>query len=138
MTDPARDTAANGSEKTGPAAEPAPGAESPPTDKMDDMRARIRQLPPEVGAVLMTAGVMGLILPGPIGTPLILAGGLALMPRTFGRLEKWFAKRFPAAHEHGMRNVHRFIDDFEKRYPQRSAQKEPESSGHESDPPSDG
>jgi hypothetical protein len=97
---------------------------------MDHMRERIRQLPPEVGAVLMTAGVVGLILPGPIGTPLVLAGGLVLMPKTFSRWEKWFAKRFPTMHEHGMRHVDRFIDDFERRYPKQAPQNESNSPSH--------
>ena len=84
-------------------------------------RERIRQLPPEVGAVLVTVGVVGVILPGPIGMPLLLAGGLALMPAWFGKAEQWVGKHFPRAHNEGMKNVNRFIDDFEKRYPDRAA-----------------
>jgi hypothetical protein len=83
----------------------------------DDMRERIRRLPPEVGAVLITVGVAGVILPGPVGMPLLLAGGLALAPSVFGRVERWIEMRFPTLHWHGMKNVNRFIDDFEKRYP---------------------
>jgi hypothetical protein len=93
----------------------------------DGTRQRIRQLPPEVGAVLITVGVAGIILPGPIGTPLLLAGGLALMPSVFGRLERWFERRFPKAHYHGMRNVDRFIDDLEKRFPPEPHVEEPAS-----------
>jgi len=83
----------------------------------DDMRERIRRLPPEVGAVLITVGVAGVVLPGPVGMPLLLAGGLALAPSVFGRFERWVEKRFPTLHWHGMKNVNRFIDDFERRYP---------------------
>lgn len=82
-------------------------------------RQRIRQLPPEVGAVLIGVGMVGLVLPGPMGTPLILAGGLVLIPRVFGRVENWVQKKFPKTHRVGMKYVDRFIDDFEKRYPGR-------------------
>lgn len=82
-------------------------------------RQRIRQLPPEVGAVLIGVGVVGFILPGPMGTPLILAGGLVLIPRVFGRVETWVQRKFPKSHRVGMKYVDRFIDDFEKRYPNR-------------------
>ena len=33
--------------------------------------------------MLVTAGIVGLILPGP-GTPALIAGGLALWPKAFG------------------------------------------------------
>ena len=78
---------------------------------------RMRRLPPEVGTVLLTVGVVGVIVPGPVGAPLLLAGGLALMPSVFGRVEKWVGKRFPKFHREGIRGVNRFLDDFERRFP---------------------
>jgi len=83
----------------------------------EQTRQRLRLLPPEVGAVLVTVGIGGLILPGPFGTPFILAGGLVLAPRYFHRAELWVQKKFPNAHRAGRRRLDRFIDDFEKRYP---------------------
>ncbi len=108
-------------EAAGPAAAPA----SADTNNGDHVfaqatRERIRKLPPEVGAVLITVGVVGVILPGPIGMPLLLAGGLALMPSWFGKAEQWVGKKFPRVHNEGMKNVNRFIDDFEKRFPDRA------------------
>ena len=44
--------------------------------------------------MLITAGIVGFILPGP-GTPAIIAGGLALWPRAFGKLESWLECRNP-------------------------------------------
>ena len=40
---------------------------------------RCQKLPKEIGVMLITAGVVGLILPGP-GTPTLLAGGLRYGP----------------------------------------------------------
>ncbi|MSR58898.1 MAG: hypothetical protein EXS05_14820 [Planctomycetaceae bacterium] len=83
----------------------------------ESTRERIRQLPPEVGVVLVGVGVLGIVLPGPMGTPLVLAGGLVLMPRAFNGVERWFARKFPGMHRVGMKYVDRFMDDFERRYP---------------------
>ena len=97
----------------------APDVEMSDEEATEWTRQRIRRLPPEVGAVLVGVGVVGLILPGPVGAPLILAGGLVLIPRVFGHLEGWLHKRFPKSHRIGLRYVDRFIDDYERRYPER-------------------
>ena len=94
-----------------------PAADASEAAAAERTRQRLRLLPPEVGAVLMTVGVAGLILPGPWGTPFILAGGLVLAPRYFHRAELWMQRRFPTMHKSGRHHVDRFIDDFEKRYP---------------------
>jgi hypothetical protein len=77
---------------------------------------KIKHLPKEVGVMLMTAGIVGFILPGP-GTPAIIAGGLVLWPKAFGKLESWFERRYPRLHRNGMQQINRFLDDLEKRYP---------------------
>ena len=82
-----------------------------------ETRARIRRLPPEVGAVFLAVGVVGVILPGPLGAPFLLAGGLVLMPNFFNKFEHWVEKKLPNIHHVGMRNVDRFIDNFERRFP---------------------
>jgi hypothetical protein len=102
-------------------------AESPNSDMAHEAtRQRIRRLPPEVGAVFLAVGVVGVILPGPIGAPFLLAGGLVLMPGVFGKFERWAKKRMPTIHDVGMRNVDRFIDSFEKRFPPEAAPDEPQ------------
>ena len=78
---------------------------------------KIKKLPTAVGVVLMTAGVAGLIFPGPFGTPLLVAGGLTLAPNVFGKLDGCLKKRFPRFRSHGILVVDRFIRDMEKRYP---------------------
>jgi hypothetical protein len=79
---------------------------------------RIEDLPREVGVMLMTVGVLGLALPGVVGGPALLAGGLVLWPRAFGRAETWFEKKFPKAHRHSLVQINRYLDDLEKRFPE--------------------
>jgi hypothetical protein len=76
----------------------------------------IKQLPKEVGVMLITAGIVGFILPGP-GTPAIIAGGLVLWPKAFGKLESWLERRHPEVHRQSMQQIGRFLNDLEKRYP---------------------
>ncbi len=76
----------------------------------------LRDLPKEVGYMLLSAGVLGCVLPGP-GTPALIAGGLVLWPDRFGKAETWFKRRYPSVHRDGMRHIHRFLKDLENRYP---------------------
>ena len=83
----------------------------------DPALARIQELPREVGAMLVTVGVLGWILPGMAGTPALIAGGLVLWPGAFGKVEEWFQRRYPELHRQSMRQVGRYLDDLEQRYP---------------------
>ena len=76
----------------------------------------VAALPKELGVMLVSAGVIGVVLPGP-GTPALVAGGLILWPEAFGKAERWFQKRFPQAHRQGMGHINRFLTDLERRYP---------------------
>lgn len=87
---------------------------------------RIRRLPPSVGVTLMTAGVVGAMLPGSMGAPLILAGGMVLAPKLFSRLDDVVRVKFPGVRHHGLRALDRFLDDFERRFP-------PEDDNHAKD-----
>ena len=78
---------------------------------------RIRAMPKEVGVLLIVAGIGGLLLPGPIGSPFLILGGVVLWPKAFERLEIWFEKRFPRMHHQSVRQIKRFLDDLERRYP---------------------
>ena len=77
---------------------------------------KIKELPKEVGVMLITAGIVGFILPGP-GTPAIIAGGLVLWPKAFGKLESWLERRYPGVHRQSMKQIGRFLNDLENRYP---------------------
>lgn len=78
---------------------------------------RIEQLPKEVGLLLVVAGVGGLLLPGPVGSPFLILGGLVLWPTAFRRVEDGFVRRFPKLHRQSVRQIARFLDDLDRRYP---------------------
>ena len=87
-----------------------------PTDPETEPLNKIKPVPKEVGVMLITAGIVGFVLPGP-GTPAIIAGGLALWPGAFGKLESWLERLNPGLHRQGVQQINRFLDDLEKRYP---------------------
>jgi len=78
---------------------------------------RIRAMPKEVGILLIVAGIGGILLPGPVGTPFLVLGGVVLWPRTFRWLEGFLERRFPRLHHQSMLQITRFLDDLERRYP---------------------
>jgi hypothetical protein len=96
-------------------AEPDQPPESSASDDAD--LERIRALPKEVGVLLLVAGLGGLVLPGPFGTPLIVLGGVVVWPKAFGRVESYFRKKCPKLHHKGLRQINRFLTDLDRRYP---------------------
>lgn len=83
----------------------------------DELSRRLAELPREIGVLLVTIGVVGVVLPGLAGTPALLAGGLMLWPRGFRKVDRWLAKRWPGMHRHGSEQLLRYLDDMERRYP---------------------
>ena len=83
----------------------------------DQTNHRLEQMPPEIGLLMIGFGIAGLILPGPFGTPLIVAGGLSIWPKSFRRIDGWVARKMPRSHENGHHWLNRFMYDLEKRYP---------------------
>jgi hypothetical protein len=73
---------------------------------------RVHELPKEAGWLLITAGIVGLVVPGVLGTPFLLAGAVLLAPGGSRLLSRW------ASHS-AMRQIGRFLDDLERRYPRR-------------------
>ena len=73
--------------------------------------------PKELGILLLVGGVLGLLLPGPVGTPFLIIGGVILWPAAFSRLESCLVKRLPRTHKLGMAQINRFVSDLERRYP---------------------
>jgi hypothetical protein len=61
---------------------------APPMSDSRQVR-RIEQLPKEVGVLLIVAGIRGILLPGPVGSPFLVLGAVILWPRAFrGHLSK--------------------------------------------------
>jgi hypothetical protein len=90
---------------------------SPGDEVVEVVREQLQRLPLEVGAVLVGVGVLSMTLPGLAEPPIFLTGALVLIPGTFNNCDRWAQKRFPKSHRIGMKQVERFIDDLEKRYP---------------------
>ncbi|QJD30864.1 hypothetical protein [Methylococcus geothermalis] len=78
---------------------------------------RIRRMPHDVAWLLITAGVVGLVTPGVLGLPFLAMGGLVLWPGTSGRIEHWLNGRPPRFLKGSMKQIGRFLDDLERRYP---------------------
>jgi|GEM_PF-4585730 len=90
------------------------------------------RLPVEVSLTIVCAGVVGLVLPGPFGAPLIVSGGLSLWPRAFRPINRWVERRMPAAHSSGTKWLIRFRTDLERRYPANRTDKMTKGSAIES------
>lgn len=80
---------------------------------VDELTAiRVERLPKDAGWLLITAGIVGLVVPGVFGTPFLLAGALVLAPGGTKLLSRWVGHS-------GMRQIGRFLDNLERRYPRR-------------------
>jgi hypothetical protein len=83
----------------------------------DELVRMLRGLPKEVSALLISVGALGLVLPGVVGAPAVVAGGLVFWPKAFGPIEGWLGRRFPKAHRQGLEQLRRYLDDLDRRYP---------------------
>jgi hypothetical protein len=99
---------------------PAVAAGAPLADQTEGIE-RIKHLPKEVGVLLLVAGIGGLLLPGPVGTPFVLVAAVVLWPSLFERAELFFERRCPRMHRAGVRQIKRFLTDLEHRYPSHSS-----------------
>jgi hypothetical protein len=116
--------AADAASAESPASAPESGASAQESDPSSTLTAqeqaelsRIKDLPREVGVMLFTVGVLGFVLPGVIGTPAMIAGGLVLWPKAFNKVENWFERRFPEIHKQSLYQINRYLNDLETRYP---------------------
>lgn len=75
------------------------------------------KLPPEMASLLIVAGIAGVVLPGPVGTPMLIAGCVIMWPQTFRPIESWFSRSFPRFHREGVIQIKEFIHDLKLRFP---------------------
>ncbi|MFM8332746.1 MAG: hypothetical protein ACKN9T_13750 [Candidatus Methylumidiphilus sp.] len=94
-----------------------PDAADAKRDEDEEVVERVEHLNKSVGWVLISAGIVGLIVPGVLGTPFLIMGGLALWPGNRKKVERWRQGHSPKAFHGAMKQINRFLDDLEKRYP---------------------
>ena len=97
--------------------DPPPESHSVLTSEEEAELRRIKDLPKEVGVMLMTVGVLGLALPGVVGAPCNDRGRPGPWPKAFGKVENWFQSKFPKVHKQSLHQIHRYLNDLESRYP---------------------
>ena len=85
-------------------------------DHLEQIR-KVRNMPTEVGVLLIVSGIGGILLPGPVGTPFLLLGCMMLWPKAFHRVGICFESHLPKMHHHGVKQINRFLDDLDRRYP---------------------
>ena len=100
----------------------ADASEIPADDAAADARHQesmemLGKLPPEIGMLLIISGIAGVLLPGPVGMPLLIAGGVTMWLKTFEPIERWFSRKFPVVHREGVFQIKEFITDLQKRFP---------------------
>src|SRR5271169_6344717 len=78
---------------------------------------RVERLTAEAGWMLITAGVVGVIVPGIAGTPFLVAGIFILLPGGPQLLSRWSRGNLPGFARFGVRLITRLLDDLERRYP---------------------
>jgi hypothetical protein len=89
------------------------------SDRSSDGRPvlRLDTLTTEVGWLLVAAGVIGVIAPGIPGTPFLIVGALVITLGGTNLLSRWAGKNPPRIVRVGMKQIGRFLDDLERRYP---------------------
>jgi len=75
------------------------------------------QLPRYAGVLLMSVGMAGVVLPGAIGTPFVILGGMIVCPSLFRKPDRWLQRRFPSTRRRAMQFMERFQADLDGRYP---------------------
>lgn len=83
----------------------------------EEVVKRVEHLNRGAGWTLITAGIVGLVVPGVIGTPFLIMGALALWPGNRKTVEHWRKGHSPKIFHGAMKQINRFLDDLEKRYP---------------------
>jgi hypothetical protein len=96
---------------------PVAGAEAAAED--EQVLLRISGMPRDVGWMMISVGVLGVVLPGLPGVPFLVAGATVLAPGGPQLLTRW-ARRKPKGVVHtGLKQIGRWLDDLERRYPKR-------------------
>lgn len=97
-----------------------PELTGPELRESDKLAARLTEMSSDIAWLLVGAGVAGIILPGVLGTPFFVVGVLVLLPGRAARIERWRKKYSSSiAMNIAMKQINRFLDDIDNRYPRR-------------------
>ena len=90
-----------------------------PEERAEFERAvqRIEHFPSEFGWLMIYVGVLGVILPGVIGFPLVIAGGAVVMPGGRKWLSRWLSRNHGRMVRVSLSQLIRMADDLDRRYP---------------------
>jgi hypothetical protein len=86
---------------------------------------RIANLPRDVGWMMVSVGIIGVILPGVIGAPFLVTGIAVLAPGGPQLLTRWVRRNPNAVVLAGLKQMGRWLDDLERRYPRQQRQDAP-------------
>ncbi len=78
---------------------------------------RVANFPRELGWLMIYVGVLGVVLPGIIGFPLVIAGGAVVMPGGRKWLSRWVGRNPGRLTRASLKQITRMADDIERRYP---------------------
>lgn len=117
--DPMRNDPGDSDSAGGSNSQSGSDAASAESDSAREMNELLENFPPEIATLLIMAGVAGVLLPGPVGAPLVIAGGLVYWPKTFRPIERWFSRKFPSLHREGVIQLKEFIVNLKRRYPEK-------------------
>jgi hypothetical protein len=97
----------------------ASGNELTPEEQAELERAiqRIEHFPRELGWLMVYVGVLGVVLPGIIGFPFVIAGGAVLMPSGRKWLARYVGRKPGRLMRASLKQITRMADDIERRYP---------------------
>jgi len=120
--DIANDLAAGAPEDAAALALPSTEADAgplTPEERAEVERAvqRIEHFPREFGWLMVYVGVLGVLLPGIIGFPFVIAGGAVVMPGGRKWLSRWVARNPGRLVRASLKQIVRMADDIERRYP---------------------
>jgi len=87
----------------------------------------VRDLPHDVGYLLLAGGLIGVVAPGILGLDMLALGTLILWPGNQRRVERWLQgdPSTPRFLRGSLKQVERFLDSLEKRYPRRDPSSKP-------------
>jgi hypothetical protein len=123
MTGPSDESRIASARVAGPAGHEASGLDiaTDGTALDEQVVLRITNVPRDVGWMMVSVGLLGVILPGIIGTPFLVTGIAVLTPGGPRLLARWARRDRNGVMLAGLRQMGRWLDDLERRYPRQHA-----------------